>query len=273
MLELLGNFEKVLGLLVVLATLFFFLAQTAKVVLKLRVPEGMWQEVKLTTGSLLWIMFMSVLGYALWAVHVLIFSHKWVVTVILLPGILATAVLGVKPVVQIGQPRWLSMAVVVTGLLYFLGAVTFFLVVSLDQAGSEIKNSCELQSDGTLAVAVATGDARCVDYWLQQSPSATDGGVQPLLYVAAGGSDAHVLGLLLASGQFDSNMPTSDGDTPLHAAVRNSRHDMVCRLLAHGANRNFPNSEKVTPLDLAADLKKQDLMALLAGDNCFLAAQ
>ena len=113
-------------------------------------------------------------------------------------------------------------------------------------------------------------NARCVDYWLQRGVPASEGfvGAHPLLYVAAGGSDVRVLALLLNSGQYDPNLPTADGNTPLHVAVRNGQPDMVCRLLAHGALSHLPNRDFMTPLDEARDLSDQDLVALIEGEAC-----
>ena len=89
-----------------------------------------------------------------------------------------------------------------------------------------------------------------------------------LLYRATAGGDIQILDLLLNTGHFDPNLPTADGDTALHAAVRNGRPDMVCRLIAHGALSHLPNHESITPLDLARDLSDQDLVVLIESETC-----
>ena len=149
-------------------------------------------------------------------------------------------------------------------------AIAVFGFHALGQTRTDLQSSCELQSGGTLAAAVADSNARCVDYWLQRGvpTDAAFAGEQPLLYVAAEESDVRVLALLLNSGHFDPNLPTADGDTPLHASVRNGQPDMVCRLLAHGALSRVPNRDFITPLDLARDLPNQDLVALIEGETC-----
>ena len=167
-------------------------------------------------------------------------AQGWVVLGVLILGIVATGILGIKPLPfdKPGPPRWLVVTALI-GVFYVLGAMVVYTVYSFGQRSTEIKNSCVLRLEGgTLAGAVAHSDVRCVDYWMQEDipASAAFAGEQPLLYVAAGGSDVRILTLLLDSGQFNPNIPTAAGDTPLHAAVpRNGRPDMVCRLIAHGA--------------------------------------
>ena len=73
---------------------------------------------------------------------------------------------------------------------------------------------------------------------------------------------------LLTSGRFDPNDTTGAGETPLHAAVRVSRPDMVCHLIAHGAQPHLSNRDSHTPLDLARALSDPDLAALIEGDSC-----
>ena len=51
-------------------------------------------------------------------------------------------------------------------------------------------------------------------------------------------------------------------------AGRNSRPDIVCRLLTHGALSHLPNRDSHTPLDLARALSDPDLAALTEGETC-----
>ena len=152
-------------------------------------------------------------------------------------------------------------------------AIAVFGFHALGQTRTDLKSSCELQSGGTLAGAVAYDNPFCVDYWLQRDIPAAARFIEgePLLYVAvdAEESDARILALLLNCGHFDPNLPTADGDTPLHVAVRNGHPDMVCRLLAHGALSHVPNRDFITPLDLARDLSDQSLVTLIESAACW----
>ena len=284
MLQLLEHFDKGAASLALLVGVLFTLAQTAKILLSLaqtgevprilKLPEGMWQKAGRALGCALWLTFAAVLYYFAKIVYVWApgTARGWVVLGVLILGIVATGILGIKPLPfdKPGPPRWLVVTALI-GVFYVLGAMVVYTVYSFGQRSTEIKNSCVLRLEGgTLAGAVAHSDVRCVDYWMQEDipASAAFAGEQPLLYVAAGGSDVRILTLLLDSGQFNPNIPTADGDTPLHAAVRNGRPDMVCRLIAHGALSHVPNHNFITPLDLARDLSEQDLVALIEGETC-----
>ena len=284
MLQLLEHLDKLLASLAILAGVLFTLAQTAKIVLSLaqtdevprilKLPEGMWQKAGRALGCALWFTFSTALFYLALIVHVQVagLARSWIAIGIFIPGIVATGILGVKPLTfsESGTPRWLKVSALI-GFLYVLGAVGVYGILTLGQIRTDIKDSCVLRFEGdTLAGAVADSNVRCVNYWLQEDipASAAFAGEQPLLYVAAGKSDVRVLTLLLSSGQFDPNMPTADGNTPLHVAVRNGQPDIVCRLIAHGGLSHVPNRDFITPLDLARALSDQDLAALIEGESC-----
>ena len=89
-----------------------------------------------------------------------------------------------------------------------------------------------------------------------------------MLHAAVGTGNTTILYLLLTSGKFGPNDTTVAGETPLHAAVRMGRPDMVCHLIAHGALSHFPNRDFITPLDLARALSDPDLAALIEGESC-----
>ena len=227
MLQLLEHFDKApwpfviltifLALLVRAPKRLLTLVQTAQASQTLTLSEGMWQKVGQEIGYWLWLALCAALGYAAWVSYVLHLGpgRGWVVIGGLIPGIVATIILGVKPLDQPGKPGWLTAAAWI-GLLYWVVATVVFLIYSLGQIKTDLQSSCELQSGGTLVGAVADSNARCVDYWLQRGTpaSAAFAGEQPLLYVAAGESDVQILDLLLDSGHFNPNLPTADGDTP-----------------------------------------------------------
>ena len=157
-----------------------------------------------------------------------------------------------------------------TGLSYALTATVVVLVGSVVWYWTDLKNSCEMQSEGVLPAAVAANNTPCVEYRLSQGtppPSVFTGG-HPLLHVAAEKSDPNILDLLLHSGHFDPNRPTVDGETPLHAAVRRGHPDLVCHLIMHGALSRIPNRDFITPLDLARELPEQDIAAMLENSGC-----
>ena len=282
MLELLELFDKapsplmlrlilVLSILALAAKILWDLVRTAQVSQTLKLPEGMWQKVERTIGYWLWLALCAALGSAAWVSYVLHLGpgRGWVFIGVLIPGIVATGILGVVPLDKPGAPRRLKVTAWV-GFGYVVLAIAVFGFHALGQTRTDLQSSCELQSGGTLAAAVVDSNARCVNYWLQRGVPANAAfvGAHPLLYVAAGGSDVRILALLLNSGQYDPNLPTADGNTPLHAAVRNGRPDMVCRLLTHGALSQVPNRDFVTPLDLARALPDPDLVALIEGEAC-----
>ena len=283
MLQLLEDFARALAPLAILAAVMVALAQSAQVYQNLKLPplpEGMWPRARRAIGCALWFTFAAALTYSALLVHVWTAGsgssgsvRRWAVIGALVIGIGATGILGVRPLTfdKPGIPRWLKVTAVI-GMLYMLGAVAGYGIITVVQTRTNIKSSCVLRPEGTLAGAIAAHNAHCVDYWLQRGVPANAGfaGEHPLLYVAvaAEDSDTRVLTLLLNSGQFDPNLPTADGDTPLHAAVRNSRPDMVCRLIAHGALSRVPNLDFITPLDLARALPDQDLVALMEGEAC-----
>ena len=135
----------------------------------------------------------------------------------------------------------------------------------LQQVKTDPPPPCTSQDVHSLAAAVDTAEASCVAHWLTQGAGSGD---QPLLHAAVGTGNTTILYLLLTSGRFGPNDTTGAGETPLPAAVRMGRPDMVCHLIAHGAQRHFPNRDFITPLDLARDLSDPDLVALIEGDTC-----
>lgn len=59
------------------------------------------------------------------------------------------------------------------------------------------------------------------------------------------------------------NCTNDDRETPLHMAVQNGHYKMVQVLLAHGANPNAIDRQGVTPIQIAEQQGKNDLVRLL----------
>ena len=135
----------------------------------------------------------------------------------------------------------------------------------LQQVKTDPPPPCTAGDVRSLAAAVNTAETSCVAHWLTHDAGSGD---QPLLHAAVGTGNTTILYLLLTSGRFDPNDTTGVGETPLHAAVRVSRPDMVCHLIAHGALRHFPSRDFVTPAELARALSDPDLAALIEGESC-----
>ena len=143
------------------------------------------------------------------------------------------------------------------------------LVLSYDQARTfvnEATQSCLFKSGGNLVGAIDSNDARCVGYWLKNADE--ESVYQSPLHVAATKDNALVLSLLLDSGKFNPNWAASNGDTPLHAAVKNRHPDMVCRLLLQGGNMHLPNRKGITPLSLAKKMNVSALIELFENEQC-----
>ena len=116
MLQLLELLEKALAPLALLAGILFALAQTAKILLTLaqtdqvprilKLPEGMWQKAGRAFGSWLWLALCAALGYAAWVSYVLHLGpgRGLLIISILIPGIVATGILGVVPLDKPGAP-------------------------------------------------------------------------------------------------------------------------------------------------------------------------
>jgi ankyrin repeat protein len=88
-------------------------------------------------------------------------------------------------------------------------------------------------------------------------------GGTPLHYAAENGYK-EIIELLIAN---DANVNAARGypagDRPLHSAVRASHTDIVELLIAKGADINAKNNEGRTPLDIARQQNRMDIVALL----------
>ena len=86
-------------------------------------------------------------------------------------------------------------------------------------------------------------------------------GRSAMWWAAADGDDLQ-LQALLARG-LPPDQPDRDGETPLHAAVRQGRAQTVQLLLDHGANANHASAQGVPPLLLATTLGQAPAAELL----------
>ena len=267
--NLLDTLGKAPMTFVALTTGLYTLARIAQVLHGLNVSDRTWHRIRRELKNVAWHTLMVGLVYLVVFLHYGNLNFKWPLTVLLLPGIWSTLLMGNVPLEERETlPTWLNAAAVTAWMYTALAGVGLLgLWIYADVKGA--KESCRLQSGGTLVGAVAENNARCVSFWLQRGEAgpALVGEPSPL-YRATAGGNVQMLDLLLNSGHFDPNLPTADGDTPLHVAVRNGHPDMVCRLLAHGALSHVPNRDFITPLDLARDLSDQSLVTLIESGTC-----
>ena len=247
----------------------FTLVRIVQVLQKLNVLDRIWHHVRRVLRKLPWVALTLGMVYLLVFMHYLNHPLKWLLTVLLLPGIWSTVLMAYGSRGKYETlSSWMKVAVV-TARIYALVIMYGYLGLSIYANVKGAKESCRLQSGGTLVGAVAKNNARCVSFWLQRGQAGSALVEDPsLLYRATAGGDIQILDLLLNTGQFDPNLPTANGDTPLHVAVRNGHPDMVCRLLTHGALSHVPNRDSMTPLDLARDLPDQDLVTLIESETC-----
>ena len=265
-LELIEHLPRVVGLIV---SAIVGLITIAKSIQRLNEQQtAIWKAIFIEIMGVVWIhvaLLLAIWGIVLWNMHS---QPVWPIIGLVL-GILATLWLGLEGLFDLRSklqvPGWLDN--LLFSCLILGGAIV--IISEVNVAVRKELLSCEFRFEGTLSGAVEAGDARCVDHWLQQDPPPAGVGNPPLLYVAAGGDNALVLASLLDSGRFDPNMPTAAGDTPLHIAVQNGRHDMVYRLLSHGASMNLPNRKNITPFELAAKGEDKSLGDLFKGNVCW----
>ena len=109
---------------------------------------------------------------------------------------------------------------------------------------------------GDVAKARAALDAKA------DVTATTTGNLTPL-HVAAYNGDAHLAKLLLENGA-DVNAKTLEQQTPLHFAARNGTWSTVGLLLARGADVNASESVSgETPLQAATRFGRDDIVVLL----------
>ncbi|XP_041128587.1 ankyrin repeat and SOCS box protein 9-like isoform X2 [Polyodon spathula] len=116
------------------------------------------------------------------------------------------------------------------------------------QHGAKPQAECHLSSP--IHEAASRGHTECLEALLHHGAD-IDHNIKHLgtpLYVACTKQNLESVKKLLELG---ANLNT-EGDTPLHAAVRASKPDLVQLLLDHGADVKAKNTEGKEPLDLAA---------------------
>jgi len=107
-----------------------------------------------------------------------------------------------------------------------------------------------------LMVAITAKQPRMVDYLLKKGADALArrDDNESVLHIAAQAGIREILESLFAYGAARSLQvqTTKEGQTPLHAAVLAGKPAAVEALLDHGAFTHITNTEKMTPLDIAA---------------------
>ena len=83
------------------------------------------------------------------------------------------------------------------------------------------------------------------------------------LHLAARRGDVLMAQMFLSKGA-DVNVPMSTGETPLHTAVKAGHRAMVVFLLGKGADKSLESFYIKSPLALAQELKRQDLVDALS---------
>ena len=73
-------------------------------------------------------------------------------------------------------------------------------------------------------------------------------------------SDSDVVSRLLASGA-DPNSPDTNGNTPLHVAVRGRHKEIVRMLLEKKADTSLANKSGKTPVNLAKDKEMKNILS------------
>lgn len=68
--------------------------------------------------------------------------------------------------------------------------------------------------------------------------------------------------------KYQPNIPnTKNGDTPLHIAVREKCDKIVLAILMEGGDPSLKNNAGKTPIDIAKELKLEDIVEILDEDD------
>ncbi|XP_063602191.1 ankyrin repeat and death domain-containing protein 1A-like [Penaeus indicus] len=90
------------------------------------------------------------------------------------------------------------------------------------------------------------------------------------IHYAASGGHNEIIGIL-AAAKCDANAVTSEGDSALHWAVHNSNLSTVKCLIRSGVDFARGNRGGLTPLDIAAEVRKADIASHLVEVSSFMA--
>ncbi|MDE1151384.1 MAG: ankyrin repeat domain-containing protein [Micavibrio sp.] len=126
---------------------------------------------------------------------------------------------------------------------------------TLLEFGADI-NAKDKTGTTALMTAITAKQPRMVDYLLKKNADALArrDDNECVLHIAARAGMPEILESLFAYGAARSLQvqTTKEGQTPLHTAVLAGKPAAVEALLDHGAFTHIPNTEKMTPLDIAA---------------------
>lgn len=118
-----------------------------------------------------------------------------------------------------------------------------------------------------LQAYVVTGDAVSAEELLRDGASPnTEGAPLSLLQIAASAGDARMAKLLVEYNA-SINYRSTDGTTPLMAAVMGGNEEIVSLFIAHGADLLATSSDGKTAKDLAVEMNESKLVKLLSRDH------
>ena len=180
--------------------------------------------------------------------------------------------------------RWRSRLLIVIGGIWLLSAGLFvpdfferkLLFKTLKSAESEqvrklISNNPKLIQSRTLLgktslhMAVESGNSNIVALLLEAGADVNAKGdsVTPLHLAAFYGS-VQIAEMLLKAGADVNAIGFRHNDTPLHVAAFHGHVNVVKLLLAHGADINIENMQRKTPLQLAQERRRTNVIDVLS---------
>ena len=162
------NLINTLGPLGALTAVLFTLVRIVRMLHGLNVSDRTWHRIRRELRNLTWQALTLGMVYLIVFMNSVNLPLKWLLTVLLLPGIWGTLLMGNVPLEERETlPSWLKVAAV-TAWIYAAVAVFGYLGLSISADVKGAKESCRLQRGGTLVGAVAKNNARCVSFWRQR---------------------------------------------------------------------------------------------------------
>ena len=151
-----------------LTAVLYTLVRIVRVLHGMKVLDRTWPRIRRELGTLMWHALTLGMVYLFVFMHYLNHPLKWLLTVLLLPGIWSTAFMGRSSLREYETlSSWMKVAST-TAWIYVAVAVFGYLGLSIYADVKGAKESCRLQSGGTLVGAVTKNNARCVSFWLQR---------------------------------------------------------------------------------------------------------